>query len=177
MDVKKILLAVLILSVGLLFAACDQEEVDKSDLSDVLSAETLEEEKEMQTEPLTLGDTFLFDGLEITIGAVLGWTIVDNQFSDLDGSDAFYLLITLTNLTASPRGLDRFYFSVFGAEGMRLEDVSPFFERDFAWADDILPDESLSSFLYVLYDSDGGYLIEFSDWMHDSISVIFEVRK
>ena len=134
-------------------------------------------EEEPATDTLTLGSTFEFDDLEITIHDQFGWTTLENQFSDLDGSDVFYLPITVTNLHDETHGLNMFTYRFFGSNGLQLDNVSAFFDNDIAWAGDMRSGATLESYIYFLYDGDGEYVVEFFQLFGATTEVVFQVQR
>jgi len=150
--------------------------VQQEDHTDEINNEEAEEIEEEQSDYLTLGSTFEFDDFEITLGDSISWTTLENQFSDMDGSDVFYIPITLTNLSDETQGLNMFSYTLFGSAGTQLDSVSSFFDDDVAWAGDMRPGATLESNLHILYDGDGEYYIEFDNWS-ESLEVMISVSK
>lgn len=116
------------------------------------------------TRPNTLGSTFEFDGLEISIGSELKWSIIDNQASDKNGAEVFGVLITIKNLTDKTHGLKAPYITRFGSRGSKLgSGVDVYFEDSMFTMGDLRSGAEGTAYLYFLYDGDGTYYIELSN--------------
>jgi hypothetical protein len=125
-----------------------------------------------------LGDTFTFDNLEITLGTNIEWSVVVNQFSDKNGSDVIKLPITVKNLKDETHGLNMFYFTFFGPDGTKLDSVSSFFMDDsIDFAGDMRSGAIQNAFMYILYDGNGDYFVEFSMLFGNTIEVKVPIQK
>jgi len=154
----------------------DDADNDNNDVDTEVVEETGEEPEEEEPDYLTLGSTFEFDDLEITIGTDIEWVTVENQFSDHDGADVIQLPITITNLSDDTHGLNMFFFTFFGSNGTRLDGVSSFFDNSVDFAGDMRSGATQESYMYILFDGDGEYVIEFNDWS-ETIEVIFNITQ
>ena len=126
---------------------------------------------------LQLGSTFDFDNLRITLGDTVRWTDVDASWSDLNRQTVFYIPISVTNNYSSSHRLHGWLVTMFGPDGLRLDEVEWYFDNDVLnGRNDMRPGATLHSYLHILYDGDGEYVIEFSDWDY-TIEVIFQVRR
>jgi len=166
---KKAILFLLAIILTLSFTAC----------SDGITPEVNDTQPEEQTASsvLTFGSTFVFDELEITIHERFGWTTVQNQFSDIDGYDVFYLPITITNVGDETNGLNVFSYRIFGSTGLQLDSVSAFFDNDLTWAGSMRPGATLETYMYILYNGDGEYVAEFSEFFGPSVEVFLQVHR
>ena len=130
---------------------------------------------EIQTE-FSLGETFEFDDLEITIFDDFSWGVISNSWSDLYGEEYFYLPVTVTNIGDSTNSFP-WNFTIFGPDGVELANVARGVEGDdISRSGDIRPDVTLEGYIHVLFDGNGEYVIEFSRWSDDDIQVIFQVE-
>ena len=126
---------------------------------------------------LPLGSTFDFDNLRITLGDMIGWTYVDTYWSSLHRQPVFYIPISITNNHTSSHRLDGWRVIMFGPDGLRLDEVDFYFDNNAVGGrNDMRPGATFHSYLHILYDGDGEYVIEFSDW-NDTIEVIFQVQR
>jgi|GEM_PF-1516241 len=131
---------------------------------------------EIQTE-FALGETFVFDDLEIRIIDDAEWGVIDARWSDLNGRDVLMLPVTVTNVGDSANSLG-WNVKLYGSNGIELENISFYTDDDNVLrSGDIRPGASLQGRIYILYDGDGEYVIEFSDWREGDLQVIFNVRK
>ena len=124
-----------------------------------------------------LGDTFEFDDLEITLGKDISYTKVDNQFSEQNGKDVIKLPITVKNLKDDTHSLNMFYYKCYGAQGVELDNVSSYFDEDSVdFAGKLKTGASYTKYMYILYDGDGDYSIEFNNYS-SKIIVDFSIKK
>jgi len=131
---------------------------------------------EIQTE-FALGETFVFDNLEITIINDAEWGIIDSRWSDLHERDVFIFPVTVTNVGDSANSLG-WNVKLYGSNGIELENISFYTEDDNVLrSGDIRPGATLQGRIYILYDGDGEYVIEFSDYREGDLQVIFNIRK
>jgi len=136
-----------------------------------------------QNAGLTLGDTFTFDGssgkMEITIGTGIEWFTVDNEYSDNYGDTVFRIPITVHNVGDETGGLNMFDFNFYGTNGTRLNDISFYFDDSVSEAGDMRAGATQESFMYILFDGDGEYVIEFEAGFGfgDKAEVVFNVQQ
>ena len=123
-----------------------------------------------------VGEKFEFDDLEITILGDYSFTSVDNQFSDLNGRDVIKLPIEVKNIDDEKNHLNMFYYSCFGTEGTELDGVSAYFDDTIDYAGDLQPGASYTKYIYMLYDGDGKYLIDFDNYS-DKKTVEVNIKK
>ena len=123
-----------------------------------------------------LGETFTFDGLELTLDTTYTFVKLKNQFSDLNGSSVMKLGVTVKNVSDEKKGLNMFYYEMFGSQGTQLDSVSAYFDNEVGFAGDLKPTASYHKFFYILYDGDGHYSIDFDNWS-ETTTVEFDVKK
>ena len=132
---------------------------------------------EIQTQ-FSLGETFEFDGLAITIEDNFSWGEIDDSWSDLDGETYFYLPVTFTNIGEESNSLNLWDFTVFGSNEAALESIDWEVEGDDITNEpDVRPGVTVEGYLHILFDGDGEYLIEFDTWDEDDVHVIFNVSR
>lgn len=135
-----------------------------------------ESTQKKQTGPYELGETFVFDELEITLGKDIPWVTLENEFSDLNGSKVLCIPITVKNISKDTHGLNMFFKKAFGPSGKELEDVASYFmDDDIDFAGDLRSGASTQSIMHVLYEKDGEYVIEFSKLGKDKVEVKFNL--
>ena len=126
---------------------------------------------------LTYGDTFEFDGFEITFLPEYDFTTIDNKFSDLDGHDVIIYSLSLTNKSGSTKSLNMFYYKAFLPDGTQAGECSAFFmEDDITWAGEMRDGATLNSKMHVPYSEDGTYYVKF-DKFATEIEVELPVTK
>lgn len=150
---KKILLAMLIVACTALLSACGTE----------------------QTE-FELGETFEFDGLEITISEDIRFGRIRDNWSSHDGEYYFYLPITVTNISDESHGLMSFLFTFFGPNGNEIPDISFYFlDESVTREGSMQPGATLEGYIHSLHTGDGEYIIEFDNF-EVTLQVIFELE-
>ena len=122
----------------------------------------------------TLGDTITFDKLEITFDSAYSFVKLDNMFSEHDGKDVVRVGVHITNKASENHSLNIFAYKMYGSKGVELDDVSAYFDDEAGWAGDLRPGASYDVALYLLYDGDGTYAIDFG-FMKTEVTVEFEV--
>lgn len=141
------------------------------------SANTKKETKDTDTnDAYTLGDTFEFDGLELTFDKEYSFTTLKNEFSDLNNSDVIKLGVTVKNVSDETTSLNMFFYSIFGSKGTELDSVTTYFDDSIDFAGDLKSGASYTTYFYILYDGDGTYSIDFDNYS-EKISLEFDVTK
>ena len=115
----------------------------------------------------TFGEVFEFDGLEITFGSEIVWDKVSNQFSEHNGADVALVPITVKNIKGETHGLNMFSYTQFGSKGTSLYSVGYYFDKEVGDMGDMRSGASQDSYMAILYDGDGNYYVEFSDYLID----------
>lgn len=126
------------------------------------AGKSAKEEKAPEAKP-TLGSTIEFDDLSITFGTEIFSTVLENQFSDLDGSTVVSVPVSITNRKAETHSLNMFYVEEFGSQGTELDTCYTYFD-DIRMAGEMRPDATMDGALYFLYDGDGTYYISFDNF-------------
>lgn len=128
-----------------------------------------EKEPEKKPSKPTFGTTVEFEGMEITVQDGYGFDKVDNEFSeDLHKKDVIVLDVKLKNISDEKNGINMFFTSAFGPDGLQLDDVSSMFmEVDMVWkygAESMRPGAEATSKHHILYNGDGTYYLTFSSF-------------
>lgn len=129
-----------------------------------------------QNVTLSLGSSFDFDDLTITIGDSYTFTTVKNQFSEYNKSTVIRVPVTVKNNKDESHQLNMFYYKFYGPQGVELNNVSSYFDDEVGWAGEMRSGASYTKAFYILYDGNGTYAIEFNNWS-DEFVVEFEVNK
>lgn len=166
---KKVLSIFAIVAFATLMCGCVSDEIDK-ELKKIDDAIETEKDKKY-----SLGETFTFDDLEITLGDKITFTKVKNQFSEHNKKSVVKVPITVKNVKDETHSLNMFYYKRYGSQGVELDDVSAYFDDSVDYAGDLRTGASYTKYLYLLYDGDGTYAIEFDNWT-TKITVEFEVK-
>lgn len=110
----------------------------------------------------TLGETFTYGDLEITVGSKVEFTTVDNEFSEEYECDVVKLPLTIKNVGEEDTTLSTFGIKVFGSQSTELESLSVYFDDAIKFGmGDLKPGASYTKAFYALYDGDGDYKMEF----------------
>ena len=121
---------------------------------------------------LTFDIPFDFDGFSITFGSGYTTTVLENQYSDLNGSTIVSLPMSVTNNSDETKSLNMFYLKAFGPDGTELDDVSSYFmDDDVDWMGELRPGASAETIMNIPYEGNGDYYASF-----DSFSEQVEVR-
>lgn len=123
-----------------------------------------------------LGDTFEFDGLELTFNSNYSFDTVKNQFSEYNGNAVIKLGVNVKNVSSEKNSLNMFYYSLFGSKGTELDSITSYFDDPIDFAGDLKPEASYKTYFYILYDGDGSYSIDFDNFSEEK-SVEFDVTK
>ena len=124
----------------------------------------------------TLGETFEFDGFEITLDKNYSFVTLDNEFSELNGSTVIKIGATIKNNSGKTGSLNQFYMSEFGSKGTELEGVDYYFDESIDDAGDLRDGASYYKYFYILYDGNGKYGIDFDNFSK-KITVEFDVNR
>ena len=124
----------------------------------------------------SLGETFKFDELEITFGTEIGFSKVNNRYSEYNGQSVVKIPVTIKNLKSETHHLNMFYYTLYGSSGIEAENVGFYFDDSIDKAGELRNGASYTKYFYILYDGDGTYAIEFDNYSKD-ITVEFEIKK
>lgn len=136
-----------------------------------------EEDTSTDTAVKTLGDTFTFDGFEITLAEDYTFTTITNQYSDHYGKDIVRVSATIKNNNDETDSLSSLDYKFYGSAGSELSSVGYYFDDSVTSAGELRSGASYEKAFYLIYDADGTYAIEFDDWFDDKATVEFEVTK
>lgn len=146
--------------------ALEEIEVDES---------VVEKSSNTSKDTLSIGDTFIYDSLEISL---LGVKVkpVDNRYSDYE--DAVLLDVKITNLSTENHGLNMFDYMVFGSNGTEISStLDSYFDEAEDTTNEMRPGASIEGSLAFEYDGDGEYFIVFDDWFDEAVEASFDVVK
>ena len=158
-NVKWLILCVL--AVCVMFSGCGSvaepvpQEVQESNVAEV-------EVKEEANLSNTFGSTVEFDGLEITFGTEIKWIAVGED-------EAFGVPLVIKNVGAETNEFNVMFASFFGPNGTELNDVSwnaAIIEvgDSVSSSNKLRPGAESTSCLYVAYEGDGAYYVEFDNF-------------
>jgi len=122
-------------------------------------------------------ETFEYDGLEVTVGDSYLFDKVENKYSDLDGKELIKIPITVKNVSDETNSLTTSQINQFGPNGTEVDSLFIGDDDDLAVSSDLRPDASYTKYYHILYDGDGEYVLEFSDWPNKSIEVKINITK
>jgi hypothetical protein len=131
----------------------------------------------LPSEDTAAAETVEFDNLEITVGGDIEFVTYDNTYSEHDGKTLIQLPLSIKNLSDKSHSLNFMYCTFYGSKGTEAEDVNLLIDDSFFNAGKIRPGVTQETFVYILYDGDGEYVIEFSDWLNDPIEVILQIEQ
>lgn len=186
---KKIIITAIVAAMLVAFAGCSGADNKKVNANPSMSSSKEDSTKEETTpiteaateaakdKELTVGDTFEFDGFEITLGKDISFTKVDNEFADSHGADVIKIPVTLVNKDSESKSLNMFYCKIFNAEGKESENLFAYFSADDVSGETLRPNAtSDDKFIHAVYTTDGDYYVEFSNFV-DKVEVKVPVKK
>lgn len=121
-----------------------------------------------------LGETFTFDGFELTLDNNYSFVTLQNRYSEKNGSTVIKLGVTVKNVSTETTSLNMFYYDLFGSQGTELDSVFAYFDEAVDDAGDLRPEASYKKYFYILYDGNGKYGIDFDNYSQ-KVSVEFDV--
>lgn len=107
---------------------------------------------------------FNFGSFSITIGSELTWDTIANQYNGKKNVQAVKVPIKMVNTSNETDSLTIFDIKLYGAQGTGLEDVSSFFNDALTYENSLRPGAEATKYLYLLYDGDGDYYVEFENY-------------
>ncbi len=125
----------------------------------------------------TLGDTFVFNDIEYTIGSSVSFTSVNNEFSEHNGKPVVRVPVSVKNVGTETKGPNFLDTTFYGSKGTNADDVGAYFDDAVDEMGDMRPGATLEGAYYVLYDGDGVYGIDYDDWISEKITVEFKITK
>ena len=123
-----------------------------------------------------LGDTFVFDGLELSFDTSYSFATINNRYSDKNGKSVIKLGVNVKNISNEKNHLNMFYYDTFGSQGIELDNISSYFDNSIDDAGDLKPGASYKAYFYILYDGDGKYSIDFDNYTEEA-SIEFDIKK
>ena len=134
-----------------------------------------EQQQDQPTE--ALGEMFEFYELEITIGDDISWGRINAYWTENEGVYYFYLPVTFTNIGETSDGLSRWDFDIFGPNGISLEEIDWYVDGpSIETSRDVRPGMTMETYLHILFDGDGEYIIELHG-MYTMTSITFNVSR
>lgn len=160
---------IIVLIAGLLLVAgcgSKKEEETSNKNSSQIQQEENSEESELDN-GLSFNDTFEFDGFELTIQSDIEWDTVKNQFSEQNGAEVMLIPMHIKNISGESKSMSMFSISLYGSSGVELDSVDSYFDNTLGYDGVSLRDGTETDvYLAMLYDGDGDYYIEFSDFFN-----------
>lgn len=177
-----LVVSIIITATGTLVSFGAQEDPASSYNSS--SSETIEKKSDDTVKPstnnkknnYTLGETFEFDGFEITLDKSYSFVTLDNEFSELNGSTVIKLGATIKNNSGKTDHINQFFLTEFGSKGTELDSVDYYFDESVDDAGDLRDGASYYKYFYILYDGNGKYGIDFDNYSK-KITVEFDVNR
>ena len=126
-------------------------------------------EVNQQYRKIYLGEPFVFNNLEITLYDDISFATSEYEWHYLYNQTLFSLPIRVVNVDVLSRTFNNCEFVAMNENEEKLSTLVniPY----------IRPNATLESYVYILFDGDGRYKIEFLDWNNDKIIVIFDEAK
>ena len=154
---KKLFIIGIISMMALVLVGCGNKEDEKKDVKKVYG----------------FNEKFEYDGLEITIGDNYSFEVIQSEYSDLNGETMVKIPITVKNIKEETNSLVSSTVSSFGSKGTEVDWITGYADDDVVTAGDLRAGASYDKYIYLLYDGDGKYALEFDQ----DITVEFQIKK
>jgi len=129
---------------------------------------------EIKTE-FELGETLELDGMEITIGDVAAWGIVERINSIYYREIYFTVPVHLHNVSDESQSFPLYH--TFGPDGNQLEFMAAHIESDsISTATVVLPGTTQTGYTHIQYVGNGVYTILFNDFRLGNLSFRFPIK-
>jgi len=117
-------------------------------------------------ENVTLGQTFEVDGLELTLSNNIGYSRVRERYADYNNELVFSIPTTVKNVGTGSNTFDGWLLTVFTPDGTSGNYLGGWVYQDtnILSKGAIQPGTTIEGSLYILYDEDGEYILEFDDF-------------
>lgn len=122
----------------------------------------------------TLGDTIEFDGYVITFDKEYSFDTLSNQFSEYNGQSAVKIGVTVKNVSGKTGHINRYDITRFGSKGTESDNIDYYFDESLTDAGDIRDGASYYKYIYILYDGNGTYGLDFDNYITTK-TVEFEI--
>jgi hypothetical protein len=126
----------------------------------------------------TFDSPFIFDDFEITLSSDVASWLLRTPYVDFDGTYAFSIPISVTNIGESEIGLNFSHVFAFSPDGWNTaivpENVNE--ETNIFTESSILPNSTIGGYIYIVYSEDGEYIVEFTDRIEESIELRFDFQ-
>ena len=175
-------MVIFVLAAAMLLTGCSEEPTPANRNTSSPNKTDDNSDRDFLSDPTapTLGDTIVFDNLEITLGSSLVGMRLDNgSFDSFHGRQIFAVQMTIKNLKNESHRLDSGFITQFGPRGTELELDQQYLSR---WLNDNISDigsmrtgVTQTGYLHFLYDGDGEYVMEFSRTLVEPVTVLFTV--
>jgi len=124
----------------------------------------------------SLGDTVVVEGIEITFGDSISWGRINRTSNANHGRTYFYIPVTMYNASSRAQNFP-FGFDMFGPDGLSLDNIRHAVNgNDIRDAGNILPGAQITANLHILYTEDGEYIIQYTHWNHDDVTIRFYIE-
>ena len=159
---KKILIS--LLSLMVILSGCGSDEKATQENTESVQETDEIEDTNKADESLSYGETFEFDGFELTISDQIEWAVVENQYSELNGQDVALIPVHIKNNSGETGNINMFYINLYGSKGTQLDGVEVYFDNVLGYNGNLRDGAEADTYLAVLYDGDGDYYVEFSSF-------------
>jgi len=170
-----VLLLVFMFGALTLLVSCDAPEDGE------IRRETIRGERLGSGESIRFGETFLFNGIEVTLSNDIQLQRLSGWYRDIfeiDGEYAFRIPILLTNTRNVEHSLVYFYVMINSPDGTRSEVLGPWFETDTNILSNIRiqPGATQEGYIYIVDSGNGKYALEFLDETDEGVEFRFFIK-
>ena len=123
-----------------------------------------------------IGETFSFMNLEVTIENVEKILTIDKELSNDHGKEVLKVPIKVTNKSDKPDHLSMFFYKMYNPKGEEIISKGSYYDDSIDFAPDLEPNESYKKYLYIPYEENGNYTLEFNN-LSKKIKIILNINK
>ncbi len=157
---------VLLFSV-LILVGCEPVKIEKIDKKKT--------EKEIKSD-YDLGQAFNFINFEIKVNNIDSFLTIDKELSSDHGLDIIKVPVEIKNLSDEDSHLSMFYYKIYGSKNKEVSSKGSYYNDSLDYSPDLKPGESYTRYLYIPYDGDGNYVLEFNNFS-SKIKIVLKVSK
>ena len=119
---------------------------------------------ESQKGDFDIGETFQFMNFDITIDNVESFTIIDKELSNDHGKEVAKVPIKVKNNSSEADHLSMFYYKMYNPNGDEIISKGSYYDDSIDYAPNLEPGESYVKYLYIPYEGNGDYILEFNSF-------------
>ena len=151
MKKKYVLVLTILLLIGL-FGCSQDNDIPNNDVSD-----------NNNVSEYTFGDTFEFDGFEITFMDNYDFSHIDNEYSDNNGDEIVIIPVKIKNVSDATKDFNTIYIDIFGLDGVEIDHVGFYVDDSLQNSGDLRSGAEAVFNMPILYSGNGDYYLQFDN--------------